>query len=155
MLARLARVDPELLHPIRYRGERAQSHLAVLKSRDTLVKARRMMIAHCRGMAKSFGARLGSCSAESFAGKAKEEVPAALRGTLGPVLETIAELTQKIRAMDREIERACEEQYPETRNLRGPKGVGPITSLAFVPFYRSGRRKGWSQPGDRGGEGAA
>jgi transposase len=34
--------------------------------------------------------------------------------------------------MDKQIEALCEKEYPETATLRGIKGVGPITSLAFV-----------------------
>jgi transposase len=132
MLARLARVDRALLSPIRHRGERSQAHLAVLKSRNILVKSRTMMILHCRGMVKSFGARLSSHSADSFAAKVREEIPKALGPALDPVLETIEELTKKICAMDSQIERACEEIYPETKNLRTIKGVGPITALAYV-----------------------
>ena len=33
VLARLARVDPALLYPIRHRGERVQQHLAMVKAR--------------------------------------------------------------------------------------------------------------------------
>lgn len=43
-LARLGRADPALLHPIRHRGEGAQVDLAILQSRDSLVKARTLMI---------------------------------------------------------------------------------------------------------------
>ena len=39
-LARLARVDPELLYPIDHRGEESQAHLAIIRSRDALVRAR-------------------------------------------------------------------------------------------------------------------
>ena len=39
-LARLARVDPELLSPIRHRGEEAQADLAVIRVRAELVEAR-------------------------------------------------------------------------------------------------------------------
>ena len=43
-------------------------------------------------------------------------------------MTTAAKITQ----MEQEIERLCEERYPETRLLRQVKGVGPITALAFV-----------------------
>ncbi len=36
-LARLARLDPKLLSPIKHRGENSQAHLALLRSRDALV----------------------------------------------------------------------------------------------------------------------
>src|SRR5215216_4708205 len=35
-LARLARVDPKLLHPLRHRGEGSQAHMAIIRSREAL-----------------------------------------------------------------------------------------------------------------------
>jgi transposase len=40
MLARLARVDPQLLRPVRHRGEKAQQDLLVIRVRAALVEAR-------------------------------------------------------------------------------------------------------------------
>ena len=131
-LARLARVDPKLLAPIRHRGARARSDLAVLKSRDALVKTRTALINHARGTVKASGERLPSCSADAFHKRAKDSVPGALHAALGPVLATIQDLTERIRAMDRQIETLCEESYPETENLRTIRGVGALTALAFV-----------------------
>jgi len=65
-LARLARLDPQLLSPIRHRGPEAQAHLTVIRSRDSLVRARTLLINHVRGSVKSTGARLPACSADSF-----------------------------------------------------------------------------------------
>jgi transposase len=39
-LARLARIDPELLSPIRHRSEQAQADLIVIRARAALVEAR-------------------------------------------------------------------------------------------------------------------
>ena len=49
MLAKLARVDPELLRPLRHRSAQAQTDLALLKARHALVKVRSTLIGHCRG----------------------------------------------------------------------------------------------------------
>jgi transposase len=132
MLARLGRADAKLLCPIRHRGRKAQSDLAVLRSRDALVSARTAMINHCRGMVKSQGERLPSCSADAFAKKMKDFVPSHLCQALVPVLQMIEELTGKIHGLDREIERLCGEKYPETGKLRAVRGVGALTALAFV-----------------------
>jgi len=132
MLARLARADRALLSPIRHRSEAAQADRAVLKSRDILVRSRTMMILHCRGVAKSFGAPLASYSAESFAVKARQEIPAVLAPALTPVLDSIEDLTRRIRKIDEEIEQACQEKYPETEPLRTIRGVGALTALAYV-----------------------
>jgi len=79
MLARLGRVDPKLLYPIRHRGKEAQKHLSVLKARDVLVAARTKLINHVRCIVKLFGHRLPSSSADSFHKKCAEEVPEELR----------------------------------------------------------------------------
>jgi hypothetical protein len=48
MLARVARVDPQLLSPIRHRSAAAQADLAVLRSRQALVRARTDLVNHFR-----------------------------------------------------------------------------------------------------------
>jgi len=131
-LAKLVRLDPSLLSPIVHRGEAAQQHLAILRSRDSLVAVRTQLVNHVRGMVKSFGGRLSSCSTESFARKVWSELPDSLRPALEPVLGSIQELSERIHAYEQEIERLCAENYPETERLRQIKGVGALTALAFV-----------------------
>ena len=45
-LARLARLDPKLLSPIYHRSPEAQADLAVIRSRDALVRSRTLMVNH-------------------------------------------------------------------------------------------------------------
>jgi len=132
MLARIARFDPQLLRAIRHRGTRAQMDLATLKARDVLVKSRTSMINALRGIVKSAGDRLPSCSSESFAKKVAPHIPPALRPASRPLLSAISALTKQISAYDRYTEKLCNERYPETERLRAVQGVGPITALAFV-----------------------
>jgi len=131
-LARLARLDPQLLSPIRHRGPEAQAHLTVIRSRDSLVRARTLLINHVRGSVKSSGARLLACSADSFHHRVEPSIPAELQPALLPIVQTIASLTAQIHAYNRQIEQLCQEHYPETRHLRQVSGVGPITALAYV-----------------------
>lgn len=139
-LARLGRADPALLHAIRHRGEAAQVDLAILQSRDSLVKARTLMINHVRGSVKAIGERLPSCDAHSFARRMEGEIPELLRPALKPVMEQIASLTAAIGAMDKRIEKRLERRYPETERLRQVKGVGPLTALAFVLVLEDPKR---------------
>lgn len=139
-LARLGRADPALLHPIRHRGEAAQVDLAILQSRDSLVKARTLMINHVRGSVKAIGERLPSCDAHSFARRMEEEIPELLRPALNPVMEQIASLTPAIASCDRRIEKRLERRYPEAERLRRVKGVGPLTALAFVLVLEDPKR---------------
>ncbi len=131
-LARLARLDPKLLSPIKHRGESSQAHLALLRSRDALVGARTKLVNHVRGAVKSFGARLPKCTAESFHNRVAEHLPGELTSALEPILETIASLTERIREYDRKLEGVAEELYPETKLLRQVHGVGVLTALTFV-----------------------
>jgi transposase len=132
MLARLGRFDPELLFPIRHRGEEAQRDLAVIKARNELVKARTQFINHIRGRVKSMGERLPKCSAASFSQRVWASIPESLREVVEPLRELIEQFTRQIRRYEQEIEKLCEEKYPETAGLRQIKGVGALTSLAYV-----------------------
>ncbi len=49
-LARLARVDPRLLRPIRHRSERAQAHLMFIRVRAALVETRTSLVNTARGL---------------------------------------------------------------------------------------------------------
>lgn len=140
-LARLARVDPELLYPIEHRGKASQTHLALIHSRDALIRSRTQLINHIRGTVKSFGARLPKCSAESFHKKVTGQLPHELAEALEDVVATIASLTEKIRGYDGRIEQLCKESYPqETKLLRQVPGVGALTSLTFVLTLEDPRR---------------
>src|SRR6266446_2728032 len=60
-LARLARIDPELLGPVRHRSVQAQIHLTVIRARAELVSARTALVNAARGLVKSYGERLPKC----------------------------------------------------------------------------------------------
>src|SRR5687767_15448502 len=131
-LARLARVDPKLLYPLKHRGEESQAHMALIHSRQVLVGCRTQLVNHVRRAVKSFGARLPKCPARSFHNKAAEHIPDTLWPALGPILEQIGSLTERIREYDRKLEEISKERYPETKLLRQVEGIGPLTALTFV-----------------------
>jgi transposase len=131
-LARLARVDPKLLYPLKHRGEDSQAHMALIRSRQALIGCRTQLVNHVRGAVKSFGARLPKCPARSFHNRAPEHIPEALCAALGPILEQIGSLTERIRQYDRKLETIAKEHYPETELLRQVEGIGPLTALTFV-----------------------
>jgi transposase len=131
-LARLARLDPMLLYPLKHRGEESQAHMAIVRSREALVSTRTQLVNHVRGAVKSFGARLPKCPARSFHKRASEHIPEALWPALRPILETIGSLTERIRDYERKLEAVSEEHYPETELLRQVEGIGPLTALTFV-----------------------
>jgi transposase len=131
-LARLARLDPKLLYPLKHRGEDSQAHMAIIRSRQALVGARTQLVNHVRGAVKSFGARLPKCPARSFHKRASEHIPEALLPALGPIVEQIGSLTERIRDYERQLEAISKEHYPETELLRQVEGVGGLTALTFV-----------------------
>jgi len=131
-LARLARLDPKLLYPLKHRGEESQAHMALIRSREALVGTRTQLVNHVRGTVKSFGGRLPKCPARSFHKRAAEHIPEALLPALGPILEQIGSLTERIRNYERRLETIAKDHYPETELLRQVEGIGPLTALTFV-----------------------
>ena len=97
-----------------------------------MVGCRTQLVNHVRGAVKSFGARLPKCPAVSFHKKAAAHIPEALWPALGPILETIGSLTQRIREYERQLETISKERYPETELLKQVEGVGALTALTFV-----------------------
>jgi len=131
-LARLGRVDPKSLYPIRHRSSQVRKDLLVLRARDALVASRTELINTVRALVKTMGARLSSCSSEVFWKKADMEIPTELRETLQPLLRLIATLNDEIKSYDQKIEELASKKYRHTQLLRQVTGVGPITALAYV-----------------------
>jgi transposase len=131
-LARVGRLDPSLLAPLRHRSAETQEDLALLSSRTCLVRARTRLISHARGAVKSAGGRLPGCCAEAFAVKAELHTPEKLRPALLPVLSTIAHLSEQIKTLDAAIKEMAEERYPETGLLDQVPGVGILTAQCFL-----------------------
>src|SRR5947208_11793146 len=67
-LARPARIDPELLGPVRHRSAKAQIHLTVIRARAALVSARTALVNAARGLVKSYGQRLPKCGTQTGRG---------------------------------------------------------------------------------------
>ena len=88
-MAELVHLKPRLLHPIQHRSQEAQADLSWIRAREALVESRTQMINTIRGMTKAFGERLRKCSVESFTAKRAEQIPAAIRGAVVPLLEMI------------------------------------------------------------------
>ncbi len=73
------------------------------------------------------------CSTRSFhKKKVAEHLPKELLPALEPLLETIEELSARIRDYDRKLKEISAELYPETELLRQVQGVGVLSALAFV-----------------------
>jgi transposase len=132
MLARLARVDPQLLRPIRHRSEQAQADLMKVRVRATLVETRTSLINAARGMTKAWGERLPACDADAMGEEQMAGLAEPMRETWRPLLEQVEELTKKIRELDTVLEQIARTQYPETELLQQVSGVGTLIALTFV-----------------------
>ena len=132
MLARLARMDLTLLHPVKHGSQEAQQDMLQLKLRDSLVRARVALINAVRFTLKSLGYPVSNPSSERFHKIVLKEVPESIGEMIAHNVAAIAELTQRIKALDVSISRLAAERYPETIYLQHVSGVGPITSLYFV-----------------------
>src|SRR3954470_1505304 len=65
-LARLARIDPQLLYPVKHRSVQAQADLVTIRARAGLVRARTALVNTARGLAKSYGERLRGCNVRNM-----------------------------------------------------------------------------------------
>jgi transposase len=131
-LARLGRVDPQSLYPIRHRSREVREDLVVLRAREALVAARTQLINATRGLVKSMGTRLPKCSSPSFEHKVKDAIPEKVQDALLPLVQLTNALSDGIQSYDQKIAELGREKYGHTKLLRQVKGVGPITSLAYV-----------------------
>jgi transposase len=132
MLARMARVDPELLRPIRHRGEKAQQDLQLIRVRSALVETRTSLVNTARGLAKASGGRLPACDTDNLGVKQLESLPENLREGLKPLLKHVEMLTVEIHELDGKLEQIARTEYPETQLLRQVSGVGVLIALTFV-----------------------
>ncbi len=146
-LARLGRFDPRLLQPVTVRRAQTLPHLALVRTRDTLVRQRVGLLQHLRGTAKASGVQLPRTTSGRKAQAWLGQLPESLRGAAAPVLATLLALEQQIRELDRQVHRLCTEVYPETSVLQQVFGVGEKTALTYVlvvqdPWRRSSRAAG-------------
>ena len=130
-LARLARIDPGLLSPVRHRSAQAQLHLTIIRARAGLVGARTALVNAARGLTKSYGERLRKCSTEKIR-EAAAALSQELRDVLDPLLREIESLNERITEYDRRIEQMAKEVYPQVALLKQVKGVGTLIALTYI-----------------------
>jgi transposase len=131
-LARLARIDPELLSPVQHRSAEAQLHLTEIRARAGLVSARTALVNAARGLVKSYGERLRKCGTQQFRQEITSGLSTGLREALEPLVREVESLNERIKEYERRIERMAKETYPEVELLKQVKGVGDLIALAYV-----------------------
>jgi transposase len=140
MLARLARLDPDLLSPVQHRSAEAQAHLTVIRARAALVGARTALVNAARGLAKSYGERLRKCGTQQVGQDLAAGLSAELKAALQPLLAEVESLSQRIAEYDRRIEQIAKEVHPEVALLKQVKGVGTLIALTYVLTLDDPRR---------------
>lgn len=131
-LARLARIDPQLLCPVKHRSAKAQADLTVIRARASLVRARTALVNTARGLAKSYGERLRGCNVRNMNPKKAEGLSPELQQALQPLLAGIESLSEQIHESNERIERLAEGSYPQVTLLKQIKGVGTLIALTFL-----------------------
>ena len=131
-LARLARIDPQLLGPEKHRSAQAQADLTVIRARAGLVRARTSLVNTARGLAKSYGERLRGCNVRNMNPEKAAGLSPELPRALQPLLAGIESLSERIRECNEGIENLAQKSYPQVALLKQIKGVGTLIALTFL-----------------------
>jgi transposase len=131
-LARLARIDPQLLCPVKHRSAKAQADLTVIRARAGLVRARTALVNTARGLAKSYGERLRGCNVRNMNPEKAKGLSPELQLALEPLLAGIESLSERIREYNQGIEQLAQQSYPQVALLKQVKGVGTLIALTFL-----------------------
>lgn len=132
VLARLLRIDPVFLTPVRHRSEKAQLMRSKLLVRRSLVEARSKWINTVRGLLRAFGYRVSGNASHTFTGRVdRMNLPDELLEVIEPLLEQLDLVSGEIARRDEELAGMARE-IPVVDRLQQIPGVGPITSLYFV-----------------------
>src|SRR6266850_2961489 len=147
-LARLARIDPELLGPVRHRSVQAQIHLTVIRARAELVSVRTALVNAARGLVKSYGERLPKCGTQQVSRELATALSTELRDVLEPLLKEIESLNERIKEYDERMEKIAKEVYPQVSLLKQVKGVGTQIALTYVLTIEDSHRFLKSRPSE-------
>jgi transposase len=131
-LARLARIDPQLLSPVKHRSAKAQADLTVIRARAGLVRARTALVNTARGLAKSYGKRLRGCNVRNMNPEKAEGLSPELQRALEPLLAGIEAVSERICEYNERIEQLAQQSYPQTALLKQVKGVGTLIALTYM-----------------------
>src|SRR6202158_2919892 len=128
----LARIDPQLLSPVKHRSAKAQADLTVIRARAGLVRARTSLVNTARGLTKSYGERLRGCNPRNMNPENAQQLSPELQRALEPLLTGIESLSEQIRECNERIEQLAQESYPQVALLKQVKGVGTLIALTFL-----------------------
>src|SRR5437762_5804447 len=131
-LARLARIDPQLLCPVKHRSVQAQADLMTIRARAGLVRARTALVNTARGLAKSYGERLRGCNVRNMNPEKAEGLSPELQTALEPLLACIESVSERIGEYNERIEKLAQDSYAQVAVLKQVKGVGTLIALTYM-----------------------
>ena len=132
-MAKLARADRELFHPVELRDDERHEMVQIIELREVLVAQRTQAVNSVRGLCKAQSVFIPKCDASCFHGVAGESIPADARWKFGPMLRHLRELAEAVKRYDAMLEEYARGHFgKEVEILRTIPGVGTITSCAFV-----------------------
>ena len=144
-LARLARIDPKLLYPVKHRSARAQADLTVIRARAGLVRARTALVNTARSLAKSYGERLRGCNVRNMDPEKAAGLSPELQAALQPLLRAMQSISEQIAEYNQRIEALAQQSYPQVALLKQIKGVGTLIALTFLLTLEDPHRFGKSR----------
>jgi transposase len=130
-LARLARIDPQLLAPVKHRSAQAQSRTSLINT--------------ARGLTKSYGERLRGCNPRNMNPEQAQGLSPELQAALAPLLSGIESLSEQIRESNERIEQLAQTSYPQVALLKQVKGVGTLIALTYLLTLEDPHRFGKSR----------
>jgi len=131
LLARLGRVDPILLSPIKHRCLEEQLDLTVIRLRESLVQARTKISNCIKGMLKTTGVMLEKSIEPQYLPKQLPlHISSDMLKMFEPMLIAISAMNEQIRTYEKKIDDLCL-KYPECGQFMKVRGIGPITALTF------------------------
>lgn len=129
-LARLARADKKLLHPVELMSRDRQEALVAIKARDLLVRTRTGIINAIRGVLRSLGIDDSGYSHETI-NNLYATLPKELRLNLRGLFAALTAVNNSVKDYDKRIANVAQ-RYPETQTLQQIRGVGPLIALTFA-----------------------
>ncbi len=112
----------------------------VLGVRRALVETRAQYITTVRGLARSRGERIGTCTAADFIAKvAKEDLKEETRDVIEPLMRAIVAIAVQIGAADARLDCLARTE-PAIQRLTTVPGVGAVVAAAFVSVIDEVRR---------------
>jgi transposase len=135
-LARLARIDPQLLSPVKHRSAQAQADLMMIRARASLVRVRTGLVNAARGLAKSYGEHLLGCNVRNMNPEKAEGLSPELQRALEPLLSAIEEVSERVCEYNDRIEALAQTSYPKVELLKQIKGVGTLIALTLEDPHR-------------------